>query len=334
MEQAACMLRQGSLAILPTDTVYGVAADPAVPGALDRLYEAKVRDRGKPIPFLVADIAEVARAGAVLGWRARRLARRYWPGPLTLVLRTHEGYEGFRIPNHPVTLAVLRAAGGILRVTSANRSGDPAACDAAAAFAALAGHVRLVIDAGPAPLGAASTVVQVDGETLRILRQGALSAEAVQSRPLVVMVCTGNICRSPMAKYLLRHWLGADSPWEVLSAGVGAMGGHPASEQAVIAMADKGINATRHRSQLLDRGLVDAADFIVVMTADHRRIVQQRFPEARAKVFLLKSFGGSGRGDDIEDPIGQSVDVYRYVRDEMNAAMPDLVLHLHEWLAG
>lgn len=333
MEQVAHILRQGSLAILPTDTVYGVAADPAVPGALERLYEAKARDRGKPIPFLVADIGEVARAGAAMGWRARRLARRYWPGPLTLVLRTHDGCEGFRIPNHPVTLAVLRAVGGILRVTSANRSGDAAACDAAAAAAALAGHVRLVLDAGPAPLGAESTVVQEDGETLRILRQGALPAEAVQSRPLVVMVCTGNICRSPMAKYLLRHWFGTDSPWEVESAGVGAMGGQPASEQAVIALADKGIDATRHRSRLLDQGLVDAADFIVVMTDDHRRIVQQRFPGARDKVHLLKSFGSAGRGDDIEDPIGQSVDVYREVRDEMNAVMPDLVLHLHEWLA-
>ncbi len=332
--QAARLLRQGSLVVLPTDTVYGVAADPTVPGALERLYEAKTRDRGKPIPFLVADIAEVARAGAAMGWRARRLARRYWPGPLTLVLRTGEAYEGFRVPNHPVTLAVLRAVGGILRVTSANRSGEAAACDAPAAAAALAGRVRLVLDAGPAPLGAESTVVQEDGETLRILRQGALPAEAVRSRPLVVMVCTGNICRSPMAKYLLRQWLGPDSPWEVESAGVGAVGGQPASEEAVIALAEKGIDGSRHRSRALDEGLVDAADFIVVMTDDHRRIVQQRFPGARDRVYLLKSFGPAESDEDIADPIGQSVDVYRDCRDEMNAAMPDLVLHLHEWLAG
>jgi len=334
IEQAASVLRQGSLAILPTDTVYGVAADPAVPGALDRIYEAKARDRGKPIPFLVADLAEVARAGAVMGWRARRLARRYWPGPLTLVLRTSEGYEGFRIPNHPVTLAVLRAVGGILRVTSANRSGEPAACDASTAAAALAGHVGIVLDAGPAPLGAESTVVQEDGDTLTILRQGALPVEAIHARPLVVMVCTGNICRSPMAEHLLRHWLGPDSPWDVRSAGVGAVGGEPPSEEAVIALADKGISAVHHRSQLLDQGLVDAADFIVVMTDDHRRIVQKRFPGVHGRVFLLKSFGPAGRDEDIDDPIGQSVDVYRDVRDEMNAVMPDLVLHLHEWLAG
>ena len=144
VERAAEALRRGALVILPTDTVYGVAVDPAAAGALERIYAAKGRDPGKPVPFLAADAAEVARAGAVMGWRARRLARRYWPGPLTLVLPMGDGFEGFRVPDHPVTLAVLRAAGGLLRVTSANLSGQPAASDAAAAAAALAAVTRAI----------------------------------------------------------------------------------------------------------------------------------------------------------------------------------------------
>lgn len=334
IERAALLLREGRLVVLPTDTVYGVAADPAVAGAEDRIYEAKGRDRGKPIPFLISDAAQVARAGAVMGWRARRLARRYWPGPLTLVLRTGKVFEGFRVPDHPVTLAVLHATGGVLRVTSANLSGEPAARDAHAAAAALAGHVALVLDAGVAPLGAESTVVQEEGETLRILRQGVLPAEAIHARPLVVMVCTGNICRSPMAEQLLLHWLGPDTPWEVRSAGIAAVSGLPASEEAVIALAEKNLDASRHVSRVLDQGLVDAADHIVVMTDDHRRMVQRRFPGAKGKVSLLKSYGPAGDGGDIEDPIGLSLAAYRQARDEMNAVMPDLVLHLHEWLAG
>ncbi len=334
VERAVRALRQGELVVLPTDTVYGVAADPAVPGALDRIYEAKGRDRGKPVPFLVTDATEVARAGAVMGWRARRLARRYWPGPLTLVLQTGAVFEGFRVPSHPVTLAVLRAAGGILRVTSANQSGQPAACNAPAAAAALAGHVSVVLDAGPAPLGAESTVVRETGEDLRILRQGALPADAVHARPLLLMVCTGNVCRSPMAEYLLRHWLGPDTAWEVRSAGVSAMEGEPASEAAVVALAERGIDASGHRSRMLDQGWVDAADLIVVMTDAHRRIVEGRFPATRGKVFLLKSFGPAGRDEDIDDPIGMPLDVYRDVCAEMDAVMPDLVLHLHERLTG
>ena len=334
IERAALLLREGALVVLPTDTVYGVAADPAVPGAEDRIYAAKERDRGKPIPLLVADAAHVSAAGAVMGWRARRLARRYWPGPLTLVLNTGQRREGFRVPDHPVTLAVLRAVGGILRVTSANRSGEPAARDAAAAAAALAGRVALVLDAGPSPLGAESTVVQEEGDTLRILREGALPAAAIHARPLVVMVCTGNVCRSPMAEYLLRHWLGPESPWEVRSAGVAAMAGLPPSDGTVTALAEKGIDATAHGSQPLDQALVDAADLIVVMTDDHRRAVLRRFPGTHHKVSLLTSFALAGNGGDIEDPYGQPDDVYRAVRDEINAVMPDLVLHLHEWLAG
>jgi protein-tyrosine phosphatase len=309
-----------------------VAADPAVAGATDRIYAAKARDRGKPIPLMAASLDAVKSAGAVLGPRATRLARRYWPGPLTLVLNCGNQTEGFRVPDHPVTLAVLKAMGGVLRVTSANLSGEPPARTAPEAAAALGSAVSLVLDAGPASLGVESTVVRAEGDELRILRQGFISREAIMKRPLVVMVCTGNVCRSPMAEALLRHWLGPNSEWDVQSAGVAAFAGMPASQAAWVVMAEKGITLKHHRSQALDQALVDDADLIVVMTKDHQRAVRQRFQRTAQKVFLLNSFGHARRNEDIEDPIGASDDVYREVRDEMNAVMPDLVLQLHERL--
>jgi len=178
---AAAALRRGALAIIPTDTVYGLAAHPAADAAVRRLFEAKARDFGKPIALLAADSAAVAGRGAALEGAARRLAERFWPGALTLVLKTPDGFEGFRVPAHPLTLALLRACGGLLRATSANRSGAPPALTAAAALDALGGAAELVLDAGPAPGGTPSTVVRVDGERVQVLRAGAIAAAAVRA---------------------------------------------------------------------------------------------------------------------------------------------------------
>jgi len=192
--------------------------------------------------------------------------------------------------------------------------------------------VRLVLDAGPSGAGRESTVVDATGESLRVRREGAIPAEQVLGRPTVLLVCTGNVCRSPMAEFLLRRWLGPDSSWDVISAGVSTFDGLPPSEEAVTALQEKGMDASGHRSRFLNEALVDSADAIVVMTRNHRRMVLDRFPRARERVVLLNEFSPLRKGEDVEDPIGMSQDVYRACRDEMDAAMPDLVLYLHELL--
>jgi L-threonylcarbamoyladenylate synthase len=161
--------------VAPTDTVYGLAADPAVPGAEARLRAAKGRPARKPFPLLAASRKQVEASGAKLGPAEQALARRFWPGPLTLVLRTGRRSEGFRVPAHPVMLALLRALGRPLRVTSANRSGRPAPRTLTEALADLAGSVDLGLEDGPAPLGVPSTVARIErGRQVRVLRPGAL----------------------------------------------------------------------------------------------------------------------------------------------------------------
>jgi tRNA threonylcarbamoyl adenosine modification protein (Sua5/YciO/YrdC/YwlC family) len=169
------VLRGGGLVVLPTDTVYGLACDPAIPDAIERIYDAKHRERGKPIPLLAAGMAEVESFGAALGAAERRLAQAFWPGPLTLVLRVGAGTEGFRVPDFDVTLRLLRAAGGVLRVTSANHSGEPPALTAEDAVAAIGSRTDLVLDAGRVPGGVASSVVRVSANGLDVLREGALA---------------------------------------------------------------------------------------------------------------------------------------------------------------
>lgn len=181
MDEVVATLRRGALVVLPTDTVYGVAADPGrpgapgTPGAEERLFRVKRRPDNKPIALLAADGRQVEDFRAELGVIGRALADRYWPGALTMVLKTGDVWEGFRVPDHPVTLAILKAMGGVLRVTSANMSGEAPALTATAAVAALGSAIELVVDAGPAPGGVPSTVVKIGRDRCDILREGAIS---------------------------------------------------------------------------------------------------------------------------------------------------------------
>lgn len=180
--ETANALRRGALVILPTDTVYGIAADPRRAGWEHRLRQAKHRPENKPIPFLASSLKQIEEQGAVLNAWERALADAFWPGGLTLVLQMSKGREeGFRVPNCAVTLAVLNAVGTALRVTSANLSSEPAAKDAAAALAALGKTAEVCLDAGLAPGGIASSVVRIRNGHLDILRAGAIPDAALEN---------------------------------------------------------------------------------------------------------------------------------------------------------
>lgn len=181
---AAAALRAGGLVVLPTDTVHGIAARPDDPLATQRLFDAKARPRELELPVLVPDLAAAERI-AVFDGRARTLAARYWPGPLTLVLprdRASSGWDlggdpgtiGVRVPRHPLALAVLGMSGP-LAVTSANRSGEPTPTDCGSIVEAFGDSVEVYLcDEGPLS-GQASTVLDLAHGEPRILREGALS---------------------------------------------------------------------------------------------------------------------------------------------------------------
>jgi|GEM_PF-1078492 len=134
IRRACTLLEAGELVGVPTETVYGIACDPA---HLEKIYAAKERDRGKPVARLAASLEQVEALGANFGKDGRKLASTYWPGPLTLVLETPEGTTGFRVPDHEVPLALARAFGKPIALTSANKSGDTDATSAQEAFQAL-----------------------------------------------------------------------------------------------------------------------------------------------------------------------------------------------------
>jgi len=163
--EAKAVLMRGGVVVLPTDTVYGLAAHPDFPAAVDRLYAIKARSLNKPIALL-ADSVEGARR--FIGERAASFGGRYWPGALTVVAQG----EGVRVPDHDGTRGLIAGCGGALRVTSANLSGRRAATDAPSALAEVGLSADLVVDDGISPGGAASTVVRYDDGRLNVLRPG------------------------------------------------------------------------------------------------------------------------------------------------------------------
>ncbi len=181
-------LRAGEVVVYPTDTVYGLGCDATNPTAVRRVFEIKGRPPDQPVPVLLAeawqaaDLAEVSEG-------ARRLMKRFWPGPLTLVLRSRgvvadlvtagTGAVGLRVPDHPVPRALVRACGFPLVGTSANSTGRPAPVTVPEVLSDLDGRVALVLDGGRLR-GRPSTVVDATGERPRVLRPGPISAEAIE----------------------------------------------------------------------------------------------------------------------------------------------------------
>jgi len=186
--EAARVLAGGGIVALPTDTVYGIAVSTDTPGGIERLFAAKQRPPDKAIALLIADAAQAGELGE-LNQAATTLAAAFWPGGLTLILRRRpdrglpalgaDGTSlhtiGLRVPDHETPRALARAVGP-LPTTSANRSGEPEARDAAEIQRLLGDAVDLILDAGPAHGGPASTVVDTTVDPVRILRDGAISA--------------------------------------------------------------------------------------------------------------------------------------------------------------
>ena len=186
---AVDVLRRGDLAVIPTDTVYGIAADAFSPTAVRRLLEAKGRGRDLPVPVLVGSWRTLDGLAASVTPTARALVERFWPGGLTLVVRAApslawdlgetRGTVAVRMPLHPTAIAVLEQTGP-LAVSSANRSGQPPASDAAEAERQLGSSVAVYLDGGPSGDPVPSTILDLTGERPRVLREGAVDVEQLR----------------------------------------------------------------------------------------------------------------------------------------------------------
>lgn len=341
--RAADVLNEGGLVAFPTETVYGIGVRADLSDAVTRLRELKSRPPEKPFTVHIASPADAEGFASPLSGVARRLMRKAWPGPLTLILPVDnpltqprmaglDSYAvtamyfenttgkagllvGLRCPSDAFARAMLSATQGPVIAASANRAQRPPPLTADEVLTELDGKIDLLIDGGSTRYTKASTIVRVTGTSYEIVREGVYDKRIVDDFATfrILFVCTGNTCRSPMAGALARVMLAkkrgcpeSELPSrgiEVSSAGT-AGGGGGAADHAVAVMGRRKIDLSNHVSAGLTAEMIDRADEILVMTRSHRQSVLVMVPSAEDRVRLVL-------GDrDIDDPIGGSEEDY------------------------
>lgn len=354
VHQAVQALAEGQLVALPTETVYGLAASALSDEAVRRLLAAKGRPEGQPLALAVKSADDALDYVPRLSPLGRRLARRCWPGPLTLVVDNdhHDsllsrlppisrqaiipnGAVGLRVPAHPLVLDALRMLAGPVALTSANRSGQPDPVNAQQVIEALGDDVQLVFDDGASRFGQPSSVVRVRDGSLQMLREGVVSQATLRrlSSFVLVFVCTGNTCRSPMAEALARRLIAQRLKCRVeeleehgvivASAGLAAAMGGRASPQAVEVMRGHGLDLNQHESQPLNEQLVRHADLILTMTRGHRESIIGQWPAAAPRTFVLREDEA-----DVADPVGGPAELYRRCAEQIEAELRNWVPRL------
>ena len=319
LREAAEIIRAGGLVVIPTETVYGIAANMNNKKAVERLSRIKERPAGKPFSLHVYKRESIDDFTAGVSLAASKLMDKFWPGPLTLVFKAKAGMGsstiGIRFPDDEIAFKIIARSQVPVVCPSANIAGGSAPKTFADAIRDLESQIDFAVDAGPVRLGVESTVVDVSVDPARVLRAGALSPKAIEetiAKKNVLFVCTGNSCRSVMAEALLKKKLKEMGRTDVTVYSAGLLaGGMGASAETIEILRSEGINAAGHVSQHVTREMVDSSDLVLVMEKGHQERMLHMAPEAKNRIYLLKEFAHIEDGTfDIDDPIGKSMDFY------------------------
>ncbi len=326
IKEAAYVLQEGGLVAFPTETVYGIAANFLNKETMDRLYSIKKRPRHKPFTFHIAEFRALEDLDIVLSEGAERLIHKFWPGPLTIIaLNKEQEKVGIRMPRNKVALDLIKEVSLPIVAPSANISGKKPPVSGDEVILEMKDVIDVILDAGATEIGRESSIIDVSTYPSIVLREGAIPKDDLLANYHVLFVCTGNSCRSVMAKFMLDRFLkesGLDKEILVDSAGTGSYLGMPAAANTVQVMKETGLDVSMHKGKCINPDLLKKSDFIFVMEKLHKDIVLRMLPEVGSRVRLLKE------NEDIPDPIGKSLEEYRRVLHMIRDEVENIFLEL------
>jgi len=326
INEAARVLKDGGLVAFPTETVYGIAANILKQDTIDRLYEIKKRPKDKPFSVHIADFDSLKQLGIELSKDAERVAKRFWPGPLTLVaLNNKKEKIGLRMPDNKIALLLIKKAGVPVVAPSANLSGNKPPVSAAEVLKDMDGCVDIILDGGRSKIGIESTVMDVAERPFKILRQGAIPDKEALTGYTLLFVCTGNSCRSVMAKGLIEKMVenaGLSEKVHIDSAGTSTFAGIGAAPNTIAVMKEEGADVSGHIGKNLNRDILKRSDMVFVMERHHRDFILSMMPDIKDKIRLLKE------GADIPDPIGRPLEEYKNILNIIKEEVENIFLEI------
>ena len=363
IQLAVKTLRDGGIIIYPTDTLYGFGVIINHEKAIKKLYEIKKRDHKKPFTILINDITQAEQICGGLTTREEEFFKLLLPGKITVLVKAKRkldisGFEnlekvGFRIPESNLCDLLVTNVGSPITSSSVNLSHEPNLSDISEITAKFSKNVNLFLDCGPVFSLKGSSVVDLTNSPPILIREGDVLKEEIEKKLnikilssvkrnfVITFVCSGNICRSPMAEGILKKLLDKSKfikQISINSAGTLNLTPTKASDEAIKISQKNQIDISEHRSRPIKRTILDEANLIICMASYHYNILVKNYPEYADKIFILKSMNRDEYLIDpsIADPIGMSEEFYKKIYEEIETELirllPDLSRKIEEFL--
>jgi L-threonylcarbamoyladenylate synthase len=367
---AVRILKNGGIIVYPTDTVYGLGVDVFNQKAVEKLFLIKQRDMRRPISLMVQDLNQIESLLGKLPDNLMEILKKLVPGKSTALLANtlikpipiFKYFSendvplkkiGFRIPDHPVTNELSATFGKPISTTSANLSGKKANANVKDIIAAFGDKLDLILDAEKLPRSKPSTVVDFTKNPYLVTREGAISMmklsrmlpdvefKKVQEHFTVTFVCSGNICRSPMAEAIMKKKILRTKYRDIIkvqSSGTLELSPTRAHYLAMMVSEENNIDLEKHISMMISEKIVEDSNIIFAMALNHYNYLREHFPQIKDKIFMLKQWKNKKRlfVPSIADPIGHDQEFFQNtfseIHTEINRVMPFIFQEVRKFI--